>query len=194
MENMGGYIVIGIIVLAVLAVLIMAVRTRNHFVTLRNRVRNQTAQIDVQLKRRYDLIPNLLETAKGYAGFERSTLEAVVKARQSAMAAQDFDKAIAANQKLSTALRQLLVVSEAYPELKANSNFMQLQNELAETENKIAMSRQFYNDTVMKYNNAIELFPASLVAGLCGFGAMPFWEAEEAERANITIKAGEMKF
>lgn len=194
MENMGGYIVIGIIVLAVLAVLIMAVRTRNHFVTLRNRVRNQTAQIDVQLKRRYDLIPNLLETAKGYAGFERSTLEAVVKARQSAMAAQDFDKAIAANQQLSTALRQLLVVSEAYPELKANSNFMQLQNELAETENKIAMSRQFYNDTVMKYNNAIELFPASLVAGLCGFGAMPFWEAEEAERANITIKAGEMKF
>lgn len=194
MENMGGYIVIGIIVLAVLAVLIMAVRTRNHFVTLRNRVRNQTAQIDVQLKRRYDLIPNLLETAKGYAGFERSTLEAVVKARQSAMAAQDFDKAIAANQKLSTALRQLLVVSEAYPELKANSNFMQLQNELAETENKIAMSRQFYNDTVMKYNNAIELFPASLVAGLCGFDAMPFWEAEEAERANITIKAGEMKF
>lgn len=194
MENMGGYIVIGIIVLAVLAVLIMAVRTRNHFVTLRNRVRNQTAQIDVQLKRRYDLIPNLLETAKGYAGFERSTLEAVVKARQSAMAAQDFDKAIAANQKLSTALRQLLVVSEAYPELKANSNFMQLQNELAETENKIAMSRQFYNDTVMKYNNAIELFPASLVAGLCGFGVMPFWEAEEAERANITIKAGEMKF
>lgn len=194
MENMGGYIVIGIIVLAVLAVLIMAVRTRNHFVTLRNRVRNQTAQIDVQLKRRYDLIPNLLETAKGYAGFERSTLEAVVKARQSAMAAQDFDKAIAANQKLSTALRQLLVVSEAYPELKANSNFMQLQNELAETENKIAMSRQFYNDTVMKYNNAIELFPASLVAGLCGFGAIPFWEAEEAERANITIKAGEMKF
>lgn len=194
MENMGGYIVIGIIVLAVLAVLIMAVRTRNHFVTLRNRVRNQTAQIDVQLKRRYDMIPNLLETAKGYAGFERSTLEAVVKARQSAMAAQDFDKAIAANQKLSTALRQLLVVSEAYPELKANSNFMQLQNELAETENKIAMSRQFYNDTVMKYNNAIELFPASLVAGLCGFGAMPFWEAEEAERANITIKAGEMKF
>lgn len=194
MENMGGYIVIGIIVLAVLAVLIMSVRTRNHFVTLRNRVRNQTAQIDVQLKRRYDLIPNLLETAKGYAGFERSTLEAVVKARQSAMAAQDFDKAIAANQKLSTALRQLLVVSEAYPELKANSNFMQLQNELAETENKIAMSRQFYNDTVMKYNNAIELFPASLVAGLCGFGAMPFWEAEEAERANITIKAGEMKF
>lgn len=194
MENMGGYIVIGIIVLAVLAVLIMSVRMRNHFVTLRNRVRNQTAQIDVQLKRRYDLIPNLLETAKGYADFERSTLEAVVKARQSAMAAQDFDKAIAANQQLSTALRQLLVVSEAYPELKANSNFMQLQNELAETENKIAMSRQFYNDTVMKYNNAIELFPASLVAGLCGFSAMPFWEAEEAERANITIKAGEMKF
>lgn len=194
MENMGIYIVIGVIGLIVLVILIMAVKTRNHFVTLRNRVRNQMAQIDVQLKRRYDLIPNLLETAKGYAGFERSTLEAVVKARQSAIAAQDFDKTIDANRKLSTALRQLLVVSEAYPELKANSNFMQLQNELTETENKIALSRQFYNDIVMKYNNAIELFPASLIAGVCGFRSMSFWEAEETEREGISIKAGEMKF
>lgn len=194
MENMGVYIVIGVIGLIVLVILIMAVKTRNHFVTLRNRVRNQMAQIDVQLKRRYDLIPNLLETAKGYAGFERSTLEAVVKARQSAIAAQDFDKTIDANRKLSTALRQLLVVSEAYPELKANSNFMQLQNELTETENKIALSRQFYNDIVMKYNNAIELFPASLIAGVCGFRSMSFWEAEETEREGISIKAGEMKF
>lgn len=191
---MGVYIVIGVIGLIVLVILIMAVKTRNHFVTLRNRVRNQMAQIDVQLKRRYDLIPNLLETAKGYAGFERSTLEAVVKARQSAIAAQDFDKTIDANRKLSTALRQLLVVSEAYPELKANSNFMQLQNELTETENKIALSRQFYNDIVMKYNNAIELFPASLIAGVCGFRSMSFWEAEETEREGISIKAGEMKF
>lgn len=191
---MGIYIVIGVIGLIVLVILIMAVKTRNHFVTLRNRVRNQMAQIDVQLKRRYDLIPNLLETAKGYAGFERSTLEAVVKARQSAIAAQDFDKTIDANRKLSTALRQLLVVSEAYPELKANSNFMQLQNELTETENKIALSRQFYNDIVMKYNNAIELFPASLIAGVCGFRSMSFWEAEETEREGISIKAGEMKF
>lgn len=194
MENMGIYIVIGVIGLIVLVILIMAVKTRNHFVTLRNRVRNQMAQIDVQLKRRYDLIPNLLETAKGYAGFERSTLEAVVKARQSAIAAQDFDKTIDANRKLSTALRQLLVVSEAYPELKANSNFMQLQNELTETENKIALSRQFYNDIVMKYNNAIELFPTSLIAGVCGFRSMSFWEAEETEREGISIKAGEMKF
>lgn len=194
MKNIEIYIVIGMIGLVVLAVLIMAVKARNHFVTLRNRVRNQMAQIDVQLKRRYDLIPNLLEIAKGYAGFERSTLEAVVKARQSAMEAQDFNQAIAANQKLSTALCRLLVVSEAYPELKANANFIQLQNELTETENKIAMSRQFYNDTIMKYNNAIELFPSSLIAGLSGFYSMPFLETEEAERASISINAGEMKF
>lgn len=194
MGNMGVYIVIALIGLAILAILVMAVKTRNHFVTLKNRVKNQMAQIDVQLKRRYDLIPNLVETAKGYAGFERSTLEAVVKARQSAMAAQDFDQAVAANQNLSAALRQLLVVSEAYPELKANSSFMQLQNELTETENKIALSRQFYNDTVMKYNNAIELFPASLIAGLCGFRSMCFWEAQEAERGLISIRSGDMKF
>lgn len=193
MENMGVYIVLGVLGLAVLATLIMIVKTRNHFVTLRNRVKNQMAQIDVQLKRRYDLIPNLLETAKGYAGMERGTLEAVVKARQGAMAAQDFDQAVAANQKLSTALRQLLVVSEAYPELKANSGFIQLQKELAETENKIALSRQFYNDTVMKYNNAIELFPASLIAGACGFHPMSFWEAEEQARERISIQASDMR-
>lgn len=193
MENMGVYIVLGVLGLAVLATLIMIVKTRNHFVTLRNRVKNQMAQIDVQLKRRYDLIPNLLETAKGYAGMERGTLEAVVKARQGAMAAQDFDQAVAANQKLSTALRQLLVVSEAYPELKANSGFIQLQKELAETENKIALSRQFYNDTVMKYNNAIELFPASLIAGACGFHPMSFWEAEELARERISIQASDMR-
>lgn len=193
MENMGVYIVLGVLGLAVLATLIMTVKTRNHFVTLRNRVKNQMAQIDVQLKRRYDLIPNLLETAKGYAGMERGTLEAVVKARQGAMAAQDFDQAVAANQKLSTALRQLLVVSEAYPELKANSGFIQLQKELAETENKIALSRQFYNDTVMKYNNAIELFPASLIAGACGFHPMSFWEAEEQARERISIQASDMR-
>lgn len=190
--NIMIYLVIGIIGLAVLLLLVLMVKTRNNFVTLRNRVKNQMAQIDVQLKRRYDLIPNLLETAKGYAGFERDTLEAVVKARQSAMAARDFDQAIAANQKLTTTLRQLLAVSEAYPELKANSNFMQLQNELTETENKIAMSRQFYNDTIMKYNNAIELFPASLIAGFCGFSPMSFLEAEEAERGRISIKASDI--
>lgn len=191
---MGKYIVIGIIMLVVLAILIAAVKTRNQFVVLRNRVKNQLAQIDVQLKRRYDLIPNLLETAKGYAGFERSTLEAVVKARTSAMAASGFSNLVSANEKLSATLRQLMAVSEAYPELKSNSNFMQLQNELAETENKIALSRQFYNDTVLKYNNAVEMFPASLIAGLCGFRAMAFWEAEESERAGISIKAADMKF
>lgn len=194
MGDMGKYIIIAALVLVVLVLLFAAVKTRNTLVTLRNRVKNQTAQIDVQLKRRYDLISNLLETAKGYASFERGALEAVVKARANAMAAADFDKAVAANQKLSSALRQLLVVSEAYPELKANNNFMQLQNELTETENKIALSRQFYNDTVFKYNNAIEMFPASLIAGMGGFHPASFWEAEETERNSISIKAADMKF
>lgn len=194
MGEIGKYIVIGAIVLAVLVILIVVIKIRNRLVTLRNRVKNQMAQIDVQLKRRYDLIPNLLETAKGYASFERSTLEAIVKARQNAMSAANFDKVITANQDLSNALRQFLAVGEAYPDLKANSNFMQLQNELAETENKIALSRQFYNDTVFKYNNAMELFPASLIAGTLGFHPISFWEAKEAERENISIKAENMKF
>lgn len=191
---MGKFIVLGAVVLVVLAILIVVIKMRNSFVTLRNRVKNQMAQIDVQLKRRYDLIPNLLETAKGYAGFERSTLEAVVKARASAMSAKDFDKVVAANQELSAAIRQFIAVGEAYPDLKANNNFMQLQNELTETENKIALSRQFYNDTVYKYNNSIELFPASLIAGGFGFQSMSYWEAEEAERSSISFKAADMKF
>lgn len=193
MINMGKYIVIGIIVLVVLLIIAAIIKTRNSFVTLRNRVKNQMAQVDVQLKRRYDLIPNLLETAKGYAGFEKSTLEAVVQARSNAMAAKDFDKTVAANQELSSVLGKLMVVSEAYPELKANTNFMQLQNELTETENKISLSRQFYNDTVFKYNNAIEMFPASLLAGMFGFHPMSFWEVNETERKSISIKAEDMK-
>lgn len=193
MINMGKYIIIGIIVLVVLLIIAAVIKTRNSFVTLRNRVKNQMAQVDVQLKRRYDLIPNLLETAKGYAGFEKSTLEAVVQARSNAMAAKDFDKTVAANQELSSVLGRLMVVSEAYPELKANANFMQLQNELTETENKISLSRQFYNDTVFKYNNAIEMFPASLLAGMFGFHPMSFWEVNETERKNISIKAEDMK-
>lgn len=191
MDKMIAGIIIGA---ALLIVLVLIIKIRNNFVTLRNRVKNQMAQIDVQLKRRFDLIPNLLETAKGYACFEKSTLESVVNARTSAMAASDFDQVIAANDKLSSALRQLLAVSEAYPDLKANRNFMQLQNELAETENKIALSRQFYNDTVLKYNNAIQLFPASLIAGLCSFREISYWEAQESERENISIKAEDMKF
>lgn len=194
MGDIGKYIVIGTIVLAVLILLTAVIKIRNKFVTLLNRVKNQMAQMDVQLKRRYDLIPNLLETAKGYASFERSTLEAVVMARTSAMEAADFDKVVSANQKLSTALRQLLAVSEDYPELKANSNFMQLQNELTETENKIALSRQFYNDTVFKYNNAIEMFPESIIAGVCRFHPISFWEAEKNQRKGISIKADAMKF
>lgn len=181
----------GVVVLIIFAAIM---KTRNNLVMLRNRVKNQMAQVDVQLNRRCDLIPNLLETAKGYAGFEKSTLESVVKARASAVAASDFEQMADANEKLSLALRQLLAVSEANPDLKANRNFVQLQNELTETENKVALSRQFYNDTVFKYNNAIEMFPASLLAGLCGFCKGFFWEGREAERETASIKAEDMRF
>ena len=155
MGDIGKYIVIGGAVLIVAVIFLVIIKTRNGFVVLQNRVKNQLAQIDVQLKRRYDLIPNLLETAKGYANFERSTLEAVVKARQSAMAAADFDQAAAANGKLQAALRRLFAVSEAYPELKANANFMQLQSELSDTENKICL---LYTSASHSANGQIKFF------------------------------------
>lgn len=189
---MSHYIIPGVVAVVVIVLLVLIIRTRNNFVTLRNRVRNQFSQVDVQLKRRYDLIPNLLETAKGYAMFEKAALEAVVKARAAAMAASGFRETITTNEALTRSLRQLLAVGENYPELKANNNFMQVQEELSETENKISVARQFYNDTAYKYNNAIELFPANLVAGLCGFKPSPFWETAEAERQNVTISAGDI--
>ena len=193
MSGVLNGIIGGVIIFVILILLIAVIKVRNNFVTLRNRVKNQMAQVDVQLKRRYDLIPNLLEIAKGYAGFEKSTLEAVATARAGAISAKDFDRRVAADQQLSSALSQFFAVGESYPDLKANQNFMQLQKELAETENKIALSRQFYNDTVYKYNNAIELFPASVVAGLSGFHPMSFWEVQEAERQSISIHAEDMK-
>jgi LemA protein len=154
----------------------------NGLVGLRNKVKNAWAQIDVQLKRRYELIPNLVETVKGYAGHERETLEAVVKARQQAINVSDsiVDQAKAENM-LSQTLRSLFAVAEAYPDLKANQNFLALQEELASTENKIAFSRQHYNDSVMTYNNKTEMFPSNVVAGMFKFEASEFFEVEEAE-------------
>ena len=154
----------------------------NGLVGLRNKVKNAWSQIDVQLKRRYELIPNLVETVKGYAGHERETLEAVVKARQQAINVSDsiVDQAKAENM-LSQTLRSLFAVAEAYPDLKANQNFLALQEELASTENKIAFSRQHYNDSVMGYNNKTEMFPSNVVAGMFKFEAAEFFEVEEAE-------------
>ena len=171
------------IVLGLVAALILAaVYLYNRLVTLRNRVDNAWAQIDVQLKRRYDLIPNLVETVKGYAAHERETFEAVTNARTRAQAAQGPAEQAQAEGILGQALGRLFAVAEDYPELQADENFRQLQEELATTENRIAVSRQVYNDTVLTYNNAIQTVPAVFVAGMLGFTKREFFEAEEATR------------
>ena len=163
----------------VLVVGLWFVFTYNGLVQLRNAVKNAWSQIDVQLKRRYDLIPNLIETVKGYAAHERQTLEAVIAARQAGISASTVkDQAVAENM-ITGALRQLFALSEAYPNLKANENFMRLQEELASTENKISFSRQYYNDTVQTFNTRQEMFPANLVASMLGFQPAEFFEIED---------------
>jgi LemA protein len=172
------WIVIGIIAVLVVGVVLLY----NRLVRLRNRVENAWAQVDVQLKRRYDLIPNLVETVKGYASHERETFEAVTNARARAQSAQGPAEQGAAEGLLSQALGRLIAVAEAYPELQADENFRQLQDELAQTENRIAVSRQVYNDTVLTYNTAIQTVPGVLLAGPFGFSKKDFFEAEDATR------------
>jgi LemA protein len=171
-----------LILLGVLALIVIAlVVLYNRLVTLRNRAENAWAQVDVQLRRRYDLIPNLVETVKGYAAHERETFEAVTNARTRAQAAQGPAEQGAAEGILGQALGRLFAVAEAYPELQADENFRQLQTELAETENRIAVSRQVYNDTVLTYNNAVQTVPGVFFAGPFGFTKKEFFEVEEAE-------------
>jgi len=169
--GIGGLVV-------VLALFVVAIY--NRLITLRNRVDNAWSQIDVQLKRRYDLIPNLVETVKGYASHERETLESVIQARNIAVNATGVAEQAQAENMLTGALKTLFAVAEAYPDLKANQNFMQLQEELTNTESKIAYSRQFYNDSVMSYNTAIQTVPNVLIAGPFGFTAREYFEAEPA--------------
>jgi LemA protein len=175
------------IILGIVVVLLFAfVFIYNGLVGLRNQVKNAWAQIDVQLKRRHDLIPNLVETVKGYKDFERATLEAVTKARNVAQQAigQGVGAQAKAEGELSGALTRLLAVVERYPDLKANQNFLALQEQLTSTENKISFSRQFYNDSVLNYNNKTQMFPSNLVAGMTGFKQGEFFKVEEAgERA-----------
>ena len=167
----------------VLLLVVLGVLFYNNLVRLRNRVDNSWAQIEVQLKRRWDLIPNLIETVKGYAAHERETFEAVTAARTQAQQAQTPAETAQAEGILGQALGRLFAVAEAYPELQADENFRQLQTELAETENRIATSRQVYNDTVLTYNNAIQTFPGAVLAGPLGFTAREFFDVEdEAQR------------
>ena len=179
--------IIGIIAF-VLIIILFIISTYNRLVVLRNRVRDQWAQIDVQLKRRFDLIPNVVNTVKGYAKHESETLENVIKARNTFMSASTKEDEIKADGELTNAISKLFALTESYPELKANENFIKLQDELKETENKIASSRQFYNDTVLNYNNRIELFPSNIVAGLFHFKTESFFEANAKERENVKVE------
>ena len=177
------YIILGIIV--IIAIFIVA--NYNGLVRLRNQRENAWAQIDVQLKRRYDLIPNLTETVKGYMTHERETLEAVTNARNLAQqtASGDVGARSKAESELSGALARLLLVVENYPDLKANQNFLALQEELTSTENKISFSRQYYNDAVLRLNNKIQMFPSNMVAGMMGFKGSEFFEVEVAVEREV---------
>jgi len=181
------------IALGVIAVLVIAlIAVYNGLVRLRNEVKNAWAQIDVQLKRRYDLIPNLVETVKGYMKHERETLEAVTNARTIAQKMVDAGAQARgkAEGELTSALMRLLAVAEAYPDLKANQNFLALQEELTSTENKISFSRQFYNDSVLRYNNQTQVFPSNVIAGMFGFKSGEFFEvttATEREAPKVSF-------
>jgi LemA protein len=182
------WIVLGAIALLVIWVIIIY----NGLVAMRQRVNQAFADVDVQLKQRHDLVPNLVETVKGYASHERGTLEAVVQARNAAMTAQGPAQMAQAENMLSGALRQLFALSEAYPDLKANQNFQQLQSELADLENKIAAARRFFNNAVQEYNTGIQQFPAVLLAGPAGFTQKEFFDLG-AERATAG-QAPQVKF
>ena len=183
-----GWVVLGVIV----ALILWAISIYNGLVAMRQRVNQSFADIDVQLKQRHDLIPNLVETVKGYASHERGTLEAVVQARNAAMAAPGVEQKVAAENMLTGALRQLFALSEAYPDLKANTNFQQLQSEISDIENKLAASRRFFNNAVQEYNTGIEQFPAALFASTFGFRHQTFFDLGEA-RAQLE-QAPSVKF
>ena len=180
----------------IVAVIAYGIAIYNNLVNLRNRVKNAFAQIDVQLTRRYDLIPNLVEAVKGYMKHERETLEAVIKARNAAVSSLDAAKADPANAEaikklgaaeglLGGALGRLFALSEAYPDLKANQNMMQFQEELASTENKVAFARQAFNDSVLSYNNAVENFPNNVVAGMFRFEAASFLDIDSEQKREV---------
>ena len=175
--------IIIILVILVIILLVAIVALYNGLVTARNKVKNAWAQIDVQLNRRADLIPNLVETVKGYAGHEKDVFENVTAARAGLMNANGVKEISEANNQLSETLKTLFAVAENYPELKANENFKELQAQLAETENKIAYSRQFYNDSVLMYNNKCETFPSNIIANLFGFAPADFFEAAGEARS-----------
>ena len=178
------------IVLIAVAVLLLlwVVVTYNGLVRLRNRIQNAWAQIDVQLRRRYDLIPNLVETVKGYAAHEKGTFQAVTEARANAINAQGPVEQARAENMISSALKSLFAVSEAYPDLKANQNFLALQEELSGTEGRISYARQYYNDAVLRLNTKIQTFPTTILAGMFGFKEHEYFEADDTSRGPVSVQ------
>jgi LemA protein len=174
-----------IIIIVVVLLILFFVFQYNGLVRLRNRIENAWSQIDVQLKRRHDLIPNLIETVKGYAAHEQGTFEKVVAARNAAVSAQGPEEAAAAENILTGALRQVFALAEAYPDLKANQNFLALQEELTATEDRISYSRQFYNDSVNKYDNKLETFPSNLVAGMFSFKPREYFKTDDPAERDV---------
>jgi LemA protein len=177
-----------ILIALVVLVLLYVIVTYNGLVRLRNRIQNAWAQIDVQLRRRYDLIPNLVETVKGYAAHEKGTFEAVTKARANAINAQGPVDQARAEDMITGALKSLFAVSEAYPDLKANQNFLSLQEELSGTEGRISYARQYYNDAVLRMNTKIQSFPSNILAGMFGFKEHEYFEADDTSRGPVSVQ------
>ena len=180
-------VVIIIIVAVVLLVVLLVALSYNRLVRARNNIDNAWAQIDVQLRRRYDLIPNLVETVKGYAAHERQTFEAVTAARTQGINASGVAEQAQAENMLTGALKSLFAVAEAYPQLKANENFLNLQEELSGTEGRIAYARQFYNDSVLKLNTRIQSFPSNILANMFGFTPREYFEGDDTSRGPVTV-------
>jgi len=177
------------IVLAILVLLLLyVIVSYNSLVRVRNRTDDAWSQIDVQLRRRYDLIPNLVNTVKGYAAHERQTFEAVTQARTQGMNAQGVAEQAQAENMITGALKSLFAVAEAYPELKANQNFLALQEELTATEGRISYARQFYNDTVLKLNTKVQTLPTNILAGMFGFKTREYFEADDTSRGPVTVQ------
>ncbi len=180
--------VIIVIVILIILLIIYVVCVYNSLVKLRNNVEDQFSQIDVELKRRFDLVPNLVETVKGYTKHESSTFKEVVEARNTYANAKGMGEQLKADGELTNAISKLFALAEDYPELKANENFIELQNELAEIEQKIVYARGFYNDSVLKLNNKIEMFPSNIIASMFGFKKREYFEASGSERENVKVK------
>ena len=180
-------IIIGVVAVILLIIAFIAANY-NALVQLRNKVRDQFSQIDVQLKKRADLIPNLVETVKGYTKHEKGTLEDVVKARNTYLTANTIEEKEKANTEITSALNKLFALTESYPDLKANENFMDLQAQLKDIEEKISYARQFYNDSVLAYNNKCEMIPSNIVASLFHFEKEKFFEASEEDRKNVKVE------